>query len=320
RSARDIPGVRAAALTDALPLGDNFGWRTWDATPSGEEGSEHERKTPLVRLVDDSYFETMQIPLRAGRVFSLEDHASSDAVVIVNEALARSFWPGRDPLGRTLTTNNKPRRVVGVVGGVRYFGLERGSELEMYMPIRHVGDSQVVDLVIRGAIPVTRLAPAVREALRRVDPNLPATEFRTMQQLVDRSVFPRRFVFWLVGAFAAFGLILASLGIYGVMSYSVGQRTQEIGVRMALGASARHLQASILRQTMELAALGLLIGVPASWMTARLIQAHLFGVSSSDRTTFGAVLIILTVVAALAGYVPARRASRLNPLDALRVQ
>jgi ABC-type antimicrobial peptide transport system permease subunit len=155
-------------------------------------------------------------------------------------------------------------------------------------------------------------------ALKQVDPNLPVTQFRTMRELVDNSVFPRRSVVLILTGFAGFGLVLASLGIYAVISYSVSQRKQEIGIRMALGASPTHLQVGILKQTLWLTVLGVLIGIPAAWMAARAIQGLLFGVKMSDPLTYAAVLTILSAVAVAAGYLPAKRAASLNPLDALR--
>jgi ABC-type antimicrobial peptide transport system permease subunit len=204
------------------------------------------------------------------------------------------------------------------VGDVRHLALEQGAGLEMYLPIRQTGDYSSVDLVVRTTLPPAELASAVRAALKPVEPNLPGNDFRTLQQLVDKAVSPRRFVVLLLGGFALFALILASLGIYAVISYSVNQRTQEIGIRMALGASAKDLQVRILGQTLGLAAIGMLIGVIASWAVARALRGLLFGVTSADPVTFAGMLIVLTAVAATAGYLPARRASRIDPMIALR--
>jgi predicted permease len=312
-----VPGVQALGLTDALPLGDNFGWRRWDASADGSTPNDGERVNPLVRIIDEGYLGTMKIPLRAGRAFTRADDASSEPVIIVNETLANLLWPGKDPIGRMLTTSRVNRRVVGVVGDVRYFGLDRGLDAEMYMPIRG-GDYQSVDLVVRGAIPIPTLAAGVRAALRSVDPNLPTVEFRTMEQLVDRSVFARRFTVLLVAGFAAFGLILSCLGIYAVISYSVTQRTQELGIRMALGATPARLRTAIFGETGVLVVLGVIVGVPASWMASRAIRGLLFDVGASDPATYAVVLAVMSVVAVLAGYVPARRATQVDPAVALR--
>lgn len=201
----------------------------------------------------------------------------------------------------------------------RHLALEQASGNEMYLPMRQCDDHMSVDLVLRTSLPPAQLASAVRQALQSIAPNLPSSDFRTLQQLVDQSVSPRRFIVLLLGGFAAFALILASLGIYAVISYSVTQRTQEIGIRMALGASAGDLRAHILGQTMTLAAMGMLLGVAASWVLARAISSLLYGVTATDPVTFCGVALVLTLVAAKPpGYLPARRASRIDPMAALR--
>jgi predicted permease len=317
---RAAPGVETVGLTDALPLGDNFGWRGWTVSAKERAADREARTNGLVRMIDDAYFRAMRIKVKAGRDFTTEDHASSERVVIVNEALARKLWPGEDPLGRELRSSGRDYRVVGVVGDVRYFALERDTGQEMYMLLKQTGDYQTVDLVVRSAVPPETLIPGLRAALHRADPGLPVAEFKTMEQLVDRSVFTRRVVVRLLAGFAGFGLILASLGLYAVISYSVSQQTREIGVRMALGAAPSALRGQILTQTLSLAAIGLAIGLPAAWIAAKGIQSLLFGVVSSDPVTFGGVMAVVTMVAAFAGYVPARRASRIEPMLALRAE
>jgi putative ABC transport system permease protein len=315
---RSVPGVETVGLTDALPLGDNFGWRGWTLAAKERASDPEARTNAFVRMVDAQYFMAMRIAMKAGRGFSSDDHPSSERVVVINEALARALWPAQDPLGRVLRASGRDYRVVGVVNDVRYFALERDTGQEMYMLLRQTGDYQTVDLVVRSAVPPASLIPGIRAALKRADPGLPAVEFRTMEQLVDRSVFTRRIIVQLLAGFAGFGLILASLGLYAVISYSVSQRTREIGVRMALGAAPLAMQGQILTQTMTLAAIGLAIGLPAAWMAAKAIQGLLFGVVSSDPVTFGGVVTVVAMVAALAGYVPARRASCIDPVSALR--
>jgi ABC-type antimicrobial peptide transport system permease subunit len=188
----------------------------------------------------------------------------------------------------------------------------------MYMPLRQTGNYHVVDLVVRTALPVASIAPGLRTALSSADPNLPAGEFRTMEQLVDDSVFARRFIVMLTGGFAAFGLLLAAMGIYAVIAYSVNQRRREIGIRLALGASPRALRLGVLSQSVTLALVGLAIGIPASWMATRSIRGLLFGIVPTDSVTFAAALALLVAVAAVAGYLPARRASSIDPMAALR--
>ena len=237
--------------------------------------------------------------------------------MLINETMARTLFAGRTALGQAHPCL-RDRRIVGVVSDVRHLALEQGAGSEMYLPMRQCRDISSVDLVVRTKLPPAELASAVRAALKPIAPNVPGKDFRMLQQLVDKAVSPRRFVVLLLGGFASFALILASLGIYGVISYSVNQRTQEIGIRMALGASAGDLQAGIVRQTLALAAIGMLLGGAASWALARALGGLLYGITPSDPATFFGVLFVLTVVAAIAGYVPARRASRIDPSLALR--
>jgi predicted permease len=314
RRVKDIPGIQAAGLTDALPLGRN---RSWGAGAKGQVYPRGQYPDAFVRIVSDGYLRTMGIPLSAGRDLSQRDAPSTELVIMVNETMARRLWPGQNAIGQIVRAD-KERRVVGVVGDVRHLALEQGAGLEMYIPIRQIQDFTSVDLVMRSRLPMAELAPAVRVALKPIEPNLPGNDFRTLQQLVDKAVSPRRFVVLLMGGFAAFALILASLGIYGVVSYSVNQRTQEIGIRMALGASAADLQMRVIFETLALAAAGMLIGVAGSWALARALQGFLFGVTSTDPLTFIGMLIVLTIVAVMAGYLPARRASHIDPMVALR--
>jgi predicted permease len=314
RRVKDIPGIQAAGLTDALPLGRN---RSWGATAKGQVYAPGQYPDAFVRIVSDGYLKTMGIPLRAGRDLSERDTPSTELVIMVNETMARRLWPGQNAIGQIVRAD-KERRVVGVVADVRHLALEQGAGLEMYLPIRQTRDFSSVDLVVRSRLPLAELAPAVRAALKPIEPNLPGNDFRTLQQLVDKAVSPRRFVVLLLAGFAMFALILASLGIYAVVSYSVNQRTQEIGIRMALGASAADLQMRVILQTLALAAAGMLLGVAGSWTLARALKGFLFGVTSTDPVTFVAMLIALTSVAVIAGYLPARRASRIDPMVALR--
>jgi predicted permease len=316
RRVRAIPGVESAAITDALPLGRN---RTWGTRAKGVTYERGKAPSAFVRVVSDAYPTAMGIPLRAGRDISERDTASSEPVIVVNETMARTLWPGQDPIGRIVLGACAPeRRVVGVVGDVRHLALELASGNEMYLPMRQCSDLASADMVVRSALPPAHLASAARAALKPLAPNLPGNDFRTLQQLVDRSVSPRRFLVLLLGGFAAFAVVLASLGIYALVSYSVSQRTQEIGIRLALGAPARDLQAGIIAQTLGLAAIGVTLGASAAWAMARVARGLLFGVTATDPGTFLSVLIVLTAVAAVAGYLPARRASLIDPLAALR--
>ncbi len=314
RRTRSIPGIVAAGTTDLLPL---TGDRSWMVGARGQTYAKGQGPEASVRVVSDGYFEAAGIPLRAGRVFTQADRASREPVVVVNETLARRLWPGQDAVGQ-LMTQDSGRRVVGVVGDVRDRALEERGGSEMYLPLRQTGDYSAVYLVVQTALPPDVLASSVRAALMPVDPSLPASEFQTLQALVDKTVSPRRFLVVLLGGFAGFALLLATLGIYGVISYSVSQRVQEIGIRMALGASAASLQGSILLHTLGLAAAGLVLGLTLSRIVTGAMESLLFGVTSGDPITFMGMSALLIAVGALAGWIPARRASRMDPLIALR--
>jgi predicted permease len=313
--AMDVPGIEGAGLSDALPLGHN---RSWGVAAKGVVYTPENYPNGFPRIVSDGYFHAMGIPLRAGRDFTERDTAGSLNVIIINETLARNLWPGENPIGKIARADEPERTVVGVVGDVHHMALEEGSGNEFYIPIRQTGDYGSVDLVVRTSMSTRELASKLREALRPIEPSLPTSNLRTLQSMVDQAVSPRRFVAILLGGFAGFALSLASLGIYAVISYSVSQRTPEIGIRMALGASAETLQRSILLQTLGLAAIGMVAGAAASWVLARTLSGMLFGVTPNDPMTFAAMLVILASVAATAGYLPARRASRIEPMSALR--
>ncbi len=314
RRTRALPGILAVGLTDILPLA---GDRAWQVSGKGQVYPKDRHPESFIRVVSDGYFESVGIRLQAGRGFTERDRASSEPVVIVNETLARTLWPGLDPVGQIMTQDGG-RRVVGVVADVRHEALEKVGGSEMYLPMRQTFDYPAMNLVVRTVLPPERLAAGARAALRPIDPNLPVREFQTLQELVDRAVSPRRFLVLLLAGFAGFALLLASLGIYAVISYSVNQRVQEIGIRMALGASATNLQSRILLHTLGLAALGLTLGMAASRALTGALESLLFGVTPGDPITFVGIGALLIVVAALAGYLPARRASRIDPMVALR--
>ena len=318
RLVRAIPGVEGAAITDAVPLGRN---RTWGARAKGVTYERGRGPSAFPRIVTDGYTTAMGVPLKAGREIAASDTATSEPVIVVNETMARTLWPGQDPVGKYVVNVCGPeRRVIGVVGDVRHLALEQTSGNEMYLPVKQCGDQPTADLVVRSSLPPAAVAGALRAALKPVAPNLAGNDLRTLQQLVDKSVSPRRFTVLLLGGFAVFALVLASLGIYGLISYSVGQRTQEIGIRMAVGASARDVQAMVIAQTLWLAAIGMVLGSLASWGLAGIASGLLYGVTATDPATFAGMLIVLTIVAGAAGYVPARRASRIDPMVALRAE
>jgi predicted permease len=316
RRVKDIPGIEAAGITDALPLGKN---RTWGVRAKGVTYERGRGPSAFVRMVSDGYPAAMGIPLRAGRDIAPGDTQTSEPVIVINETMARALWPGQDPIGQIIVNACAPeRRVIGVVGDVRHLALEQSSGNEMYIPMRQCGDRSSYDLVVRSTLATTPLASAVRGALKPIAPNLAWNGFRSLQQIVDKSVSPRRFTVMLLGAFALFALGLASLGIYALISYSVNQRTQEIGIRMALGATRFDVQRQIVARTLWLTAIGVALGAAASWALARGLEGLLFEVTAGDPQTFLGMIVVLTAVATIAGYLPARRASGIDPMIALR--
>jgi predicted permease len=318
RRVGNAPGIEHAAVTDSLPFGSN---RTWGAGAKGVAYERDNYPTAFVRVVSEGYPASMGIPLLAGRDFSASDARGTEPVMLVNGTLARALWPGDDPIGKYIVGPcAAERRVVGVVGDVRHLSLEQPSGNEMYIPARQCDDLAASYLVVRSPLPAGQVATALRDALAPIAPNLARNDFRTLRQIVDRSVSPRRFTVLLLVGFAVFALVLASLGIYALVSYSVTQRTREIGIRLALGASAREVQGRILSQTLRLAAIGLAIGAAASALLARGAAALLFGVTPADPQTFAGMVLVLALVALVAGYLPARRASRIDPMVALRAE
>ncbi|HEY7210940.1 MAG TPA: ABC transporter permease [Bryobacteraceae bacterium] len=316
RRVRELPGVETAGMIDSLPLGRN---RTWGLGAQGVVYKRGEYPLAFVHIVTDGYLKAAGISLRAGRDFSLTDTRTSEQVVLVNETFARKLWPGKDPLGRLLA-GQVPFRVIGVVKDVHHLGPEQTSGNEVYFSVRQVPDYGSMNLVVRSRLDMQTLTSKVRRVLLPIAPRLPKEQFLPLQDLVDRAVSPRRFTVLLLSGFALFALILASLGIYAVIAYSVGQRTQEIGIRMALGASPGILQKNILSQTLLLAAGGLLVGAAAALMLTRALKGLLYGVTAGDPVTFTGMLLVLLCVAATAGYLPARRASRIDPMIALRAE
>ena len=313
---RRLPGVEAAGIADALPLGKN---RTWGAGAKGVSYKPDEYPSAFVRIITDGYLTAVGTPLKQGRDIGEHDTQGSAPVILVNETMARALWPGQNPIGKVILGDcAKERVVVGVVADVRHMTLEKASGNEMYIPMRQCQDRGSWDLVVRSSLPLTALGPAVEASLRPIAPDLPRGSIRPLTQLVDRAVSPRRFIVFLLSGFAGFALLLASLGIYGLISYTVNRRTQEIGVRMALGASPYHVQSRIVLRTLALAATGMVAGVSLSWLLVRSVSGLLYGIPSGDPITFAGAALILTLIAGLAGYLPARRASKIDPMICLR--
>jgi predicted permease len=311
-----IPGVQTAAITDSLPMSRN---RSWGISAKGKHYEPSELPGTFVYVVSPGYLNAIGMRLVKGRDMTWEDNDPKQAVVIVNETVARYLWPNEDPIDRIAIIGGADARVIGVIADVRETTAEAKSGWQMYVsttaPQFGPSDSQVV---IRSALPARTLQPTVLAALRQINPGQPAADLLPIQSLVDHASSPRRFFVYLVGIFAALGLFLASLGIYGVISYSVTQRTQEIGIRMALGAPQSTVQLGVISQTLRIAALGIVVGAIASLTLSSFIASLLFGTAPTDPATFAVIFMLLAAVALMAGYIPARRASRIHPMVALR--
>jgi len=311
-----IPGVETAGISDNLPMSRN---RSWGIAAKGEEKPSAQAFIPVfVYIVSPGYLQAMGMRLLEGRDISWHDLADNRKVVIINETVARRLWPGRNPIGRTALAGGAEAEVIGVIADVRESSAEDNAGAQMYLPATKQFGPEGAYLVLRSKLPPAALAPSVMIALRRLDPEQPATEFKPIQRLVDHATSPRRFFVLLVGIFAGLGLLLASLGIYGVISYSVTRQRPEIGVRMALGATEARVQLDVIWRTMRLALVGIAIGLVASLAASRLIASLLFRTAPSDPLTFLGMVILLASVALLAGYLPARRASKTDPMIALR--
>ncbi len=311
-----IPGVEAAGISDNLPMSRNRGWGI--AAKGEEKPKDRDYIGVFVYIVSPGYLRAMGMRLLEGRDISWHDVVDNRNVVIINKTVARSLWPGRDCLGRTVLIGRTEAKVIGVIADVRESGAENNAGAEMYLPATKQFGPEGAYLVLRSKLPPAALAKSVMLTLRRLDPEQPATEFKPIQSLVDHATSPRRFFVFLVGIFAGLGLLLASLGIYGVISYSVTRQRPEIGIRMALGASRGKVQMHVLRRTMALAVIGIAIGFIASLAVSRLIASVLFRTAPSDPLTFVGMVFLLGTVALVAGYLPARRASKIDPMTAVR--
>jgi predicted permease len=313
RNVDAIPGIEASGVADMLPLGRN---RSWGFQAKGKQYPKDMALGALVRIVTPGYLGAMGMHLLEGRDFNWQDTQGREPAVIINQAAARYFFPGEDPVGR-LALVNGDTRVIGVIADVREHSLEFSAQPEMYLSAAQA-DPEGAELVIRTKLAPEALASSVMKTLRSLNPSQPAAEFRPLQQIVDHAVSPRRFFVMLVASFALLGLMLASLGIYGVISYSVTRQTQEIGIRMALGATAFQVQRGVIARALRLALAGVTLGTIGSFVAAKWIASLLFGTRPTDPATFAGIVVLLCVVALFAGYLPARRASRIDPMIALR--
>jgi predicted permease len=317
---RAQPGVESATVINSLPMGGNGGTTTFifEGRPAPPRGQYPEAN---FRVAGTDYFKTLRIPVLRGRVFAEQDVKGKPDVAIVNETFARLYYPNEDPVGKRVleTDGTNPTEIVGVVGDVKHWGLDDEPEPFIYVTHAQSPDPGMT-IAVRSAVDPAGVAAAVRRETRALDADLPVFDIKSLEQRLDESSSRRRLTVFLLGVFASVALLLAAVGIYGVMAYSVSQRTHEIGIRMALGARTADVVRLVLRQGMTLAVVGVGVGVGASLALTKLIKAMLFRVSPSDPATFAVVALSLAAVALLACYVPARRATKVDPMIALRYE
>ncbi len=318
---RALPGVKTVGVSSGLPLGNN-GWQTSfrvEGQPEPEPGH-----TPLTEacIATPDYFQAMGITLLKGRNFSEQDVKDSPHVTLIDEEFARRYWPGEEAVGKTIRTSrtDPPITVVGVVRRVKMDGLnEDSNRVQSYFPFRQLPNGGMT-VTVRTSNDPMGIVSAVREQVLEIDPDQPVYDVNTMEQLRADSIAPDRLNLMLLASFAAVALILAGVGIYGVMAYSVTQRTHEIGIRMALGARQSDVLGMVVGQGMKLAVVGLAIGLGGAWLATRLMSSLLFGVSATDPMTFAVISVVLAGVALGACFVPARRATKVDPMVALRYE
>ena len=320
-----IAGVRSAAVTTNLPLyrqGNSITVRI-EGRPEPPPGQE---QVVVTRIISPGYFDTMTIPLLSGRKLNDQDVATSrNASAVISETMARRFWPNEDPVGKRLaagrvTSDEDWINVVGVVKDVRQFELTAEPRPQMYLSYRQAGFFAPRDLVVKTDIEPTSMAATVRNAVWEIDKDQPVSDIRTMEAILADSIARQRFSMLLLAIFAGVALILAAVGIYGVMSYSVAQRTHEIGIRMALGAQTGAVLKLAVGYGMKLVIVGIVVGLIAAFALTRLMSTLLFGVTATDPTTFTLISLLLVGVSALASYIPARRATKVDPIIALRYE
>jgi putative ABC transport system permease protein len=322
---RNVPGVSAAGIVTDIPLygGSSTGFDV-DGRPEAAPGT---RPMTDYRLINSDYFSAMGMKLVKGRAFSRYDTEDAPGVVIINETMVARFFAGEDPIGRRLDLSGNPkdvREIVGVVGDVRNYGVDAEVKPEVYVPFLQSAPgylSSVVSaltIVVRSSIEPTALAAALREQVQALDKDQPVSEIRTMEWYLADSMAQRRFNMLLLGAFAVLALVLAAVGIYGVIAYTVTQRTHEMGIRIALGARGGDILRLVFANAMVTTLIGIAIGLAAAFVLTRLLQSLLYQVTATDPFVFATIPILLLVVAVIATYIPARRAMKVDPITALR--
>jgi len=312
-----LPGVRSAAISAARPLS----WiRITPVLPEGQpEVPLAQRPFIDIEAVSPQWFQTMRVPLRGGRSFTAGDQAQAPPVIVVNETFARRFWPGQNPVGKHVLIGRRPvpAEVVGVAADTRNHGLEQDTQAQLYLPFSQLpwGD---MNLLVRTDVAPLAITSAVRTQISAVDNEQPLTDIQTVDDLMDEARTQPRFTMLLVGAFSASALALALIGIYGVLSYSVAQRRQEFGIRLALGADRATILRMVLRQGLMLALAGIAVGLTAAFLLTRLVASMLYQVGTRDLTTFVLAPLVFLLIALLASYLPALRATKVSPMEALK--
>jgi predicted permease len=313
-----LPGVVAEGVVSALPLTGEVGWGQINvegyAPPPGQELQAD------IRVASVDYFRTMAIPLRKGRFFTEDDNAGKPQVVIIDEKFAQRFWPNSDPIGKHLSFAFEPKKpitIVGVVGVVKQYGLETDGKIATYFPQQQYADPRMF-LAVRTSSEAAGLSSAVVSQIHGADPDVAVYEIRTMQERLHDSLARQRFASTMLGVFAVFALVLAAVGLYGVMSHLVTQSTHDIGVLVTLGARPGNIIGLVVRQGMQLAGIGIAVGLAGALGLTRVMNSLLFGVSATDALTFATVPALLAAVAFAATVIPAWRATRVDPMVALR--
>ena len=276
----------------------------------------------FVRIVDYGYLQTLRIPLLAGRYFDERDSADSEDVVIINETVARSLWPDENPIGKTALVGGRRAEghtVIGVVADVSR-DLEESLPHEMYLSFWQTDDWDSMALVVRSSRAPEAFIPDVRAAIKEFDPALPSNEFTSLDEVVDQAIAPRRLVTGILSSFSTLALALAAIGLYGVIAYSVSQRTREMGIRLAVGARKSDVQRLVIGEGLKLVGIGLAAGMLAAYFLSKLLTGLLFGVTAGDPYIYATNAVILMVVALLASWLPARRAAKVDPMEALRCE
>jgi predicted permease len=315
-----LPGVQSAAISAALPLVPK---RITPMLPEGQpEVPLGERPFMIVEAVSPSWFRTMRVPMQAGREFTDADNATAPKVVIVNQALAHRYWPNQSPVGKHIVVGRQaPSEVIGVASDVKNRGLALDAQPQIYMPFPQLPWGNM-NLLMRTANDPHALISAVRGQISAIDADQPVTSIQTVSELMEGSLAQPRFMMLLLGVFSAMALVLAMVGIYGVLAYSVAQRRQELGIRMALGASRSDILRLVVKYGFTLTAAGIAIGmvlaIALSWIMASMLSGILYRVSARDLTTFVLAPLLFLVIALFASYMPARRATQVDPNEAVR--